>query len=747
MREILERALPECGAGLRLDGLKTQSVRYEPGRRCTLLYSARFGRPLGGRGTSWPLAAVVLPEGRRPPNPPARRQTPRDAPLTTTVVRLPEAGIAVYPYPVDPKLRELARACDPVAIRAELGAAWKDHGVRPRRVGVERLGYTPFARAALGFEILGERRRGGLPEIRRLVGKLDVDRSAQHLFARSLAMWRAARGRIELVPPVGYLPSLGLFLQERLEGTRLADLATGARLAKRARQVAHAAATLHGLELPLRSRRGPSREAATVHRWGGLLSAIRPDSAPRVRRLCDRIAADLENRVSITGPVHADLHPANLLVSGERLVLIDLDNAALGDRLLDVGRFLAALRTTSFRVHGRADGLAEAEEAFLAKYLELSGEDESRARLFEAACLITSAVTGFRLQRQDWQRSADALIEEAEGALDRSRRRLPARPDVPAASVRPGLKVRSVWAADAEYVKAMLDEKIRERYQAEITRCRVQRRREHSGTLRFRYRLTGVRNGAPWNATLEGILRHRGRGHGPAVRLSAVAFALASSGTGLLPEPVTFLSEIGMLVVEVPPGIPLASLLSETAGTVAVERLAGDVARLHEVDTDLDRSRSHEEEVLALGRAVEKLNGQRSRFTRVYRRIADRITSLPQLRSPVLRKLSPDRILCHDDYVTVAEVDDVVLSHPCLDAGDFLARLRLVKCPEEGGASIAAARDRFRAAYLQYRPEAREALRGFEAAALLRLACVEARLRPESGLSRSLLAAAEERSS
>ena len=747
MREILGRALPECAAGLRLDGLKTYSVRYEPGRRCTLLYSARFRRPLGGRGISWPLAAMVLPEGRTPPDPPADRRAPRDAPLGTTVVRVPHAGLAVYPYPFDPKLRALARACDPVAVRAALGTAWKDHGVSPRRVGVERLGYTPFARAALGFEILGERRHSGLPEIRRLVGKLDVDRSPQHLFARSLAMWRAARGRIELVPPVGYLPSLGLFLQERLEGARLADLATGARFVKRARQVARAAATLHRLELPLRSRRGPSREAAAVHRWGGLLSAIRPGSAPRVRRLCDRIAADLEHRISITGPVHADLHPANLLVSGERLILIDLDNAALGDRLLDVGRFLAALRTTSFRVHGRADGLAEAEEAFLEKYLRLSGEDESRARLFEAACLITSAVTGFRLQRRDWQRSADALIEEAEGALDRSRRRSPARPCIPVAPVRPGVKARSVWAADAEYVKAMLDEKIRERYRVEITRCRVKLRREHSGKLRFRYRLAGVRDGAPWNATLDGILRQRGRGNGPAARLSAVASALAASGTGFLPEPLTFLPEIGLLVVEVPSGIPLSSLLPEAAGILAVERLAGGLAKLHEVDTDLDRSRSHEEEVLALGRAVETLNGQRSRFTPVFRRIAERLTSLPTLRSPVLRKLSPDRILCRDDDVTVAEVDDVVLSHPCIDAGDFLARLRLVESPEGGGVSIVAARERFRAAYLQSRPEGCEALRDFEAAALLRLACVEARLRPGSRLSRSLLSAAEERSS
>ena len=120
---------------------------------------------------------------------------------------------------------------------------------------VERLGYTPFARAALGFEILAEHRDTGLPEMRRLVGKLDATRTAPDLFARSLAMWRGTRGRIDLVPPVGYLPALGLFLQERLEGTRLADLASVTRFPQWARQAARSAAKFHGLELPLRSRR------------------------------------------------------------------------------------------------------------------------------------------------------------------------------------------------------------------------------------------------------------------------------------------------------------------------------------------------------------------------------------------------------------------------------------------------------------------------------------------------------------
>jgi aminoglycoside phosphotransferase (APT) family kinase protein len=747
VREMLQRSLPECSEKFRLEDLKTRSVRYEPGRRCMLLYTARFRGPRGGRSGSWPLAAIVLPEGRTPPDPSAGRRSPRGSPVRTAFVRVPECGMAIYPYPFDPLLPELARACNTVEVRQALMAAWTDRGVRPRRVSVERLGYTPFARAALAFEILGERRDTGLPEVRRLVGKLDAGRSATDLFARSLAMWHAARGQIDLVPPVGYLPSLGLFLQERVDGTRLADLASGARFVKRVRQAARSAARFHGLELPLRSRRGPRREASSVRRWGTVLSAIRPDGASRVRRLCDRIAADLEERAAITGPVHADLHPANLLVSRDRLILIDLDNAALGDRLLDVGRFLASIRTTSFRVHGCADGLSAAGDAFLEKYLAVSGEDESRARLFEAACLITSAGTGFRLQRNDWECSADALIEAAEGALERSQRRTVSRAHSAMSSVGPGPEARRTWAANAEYVRAMLHGAARQRYGVEITHCRVQPRREQSKAMRYRYRVSGRRDGAAWHATFEGVLRNRGRGHRAAVRLSTVALTLASAGAGLLPEPVAFLPEIGLLVVEVPSGVPLPACLSKVTGCRAVETLACDLAKLHEVEVDLDRVRSLDEEMLALKRLVESTNGQRLSFRRRFETIASRVSTLPELRQPVLRRLPPNKIVCNGDDVAVADVDDVVLSHPCIDAADFLARLKMMQGLNGNGPAIAEAAERFRAAYLRHRPVAVGALEIFEAAALLRLACVEGRHRPEGRLSHFLLAAMEERSS
>ena len=110
-------------------------------------------------------------------------------------------------------------------MKARLGRMWKERGVRLRQVAVRPLGYTPGARAALLFETLGECRWTGLPEIRRLVGKLDIQRDAAEIFARSWAVWKATRQRFRLAPPVGFLGEPNLFFQEHVNGIRLSDLA------------------------------------------------------------------------------------------------------------------------------------------------------------------------------------------------------------------------------------------------------------------------------------------------------------------------------------------------------------------------------------------------------------------------------------------------------------------------------------------------------------------------------------------
>ncbi|MFI4973637.1 MAG: phosphotransferase enzyme family protein [Caulobacterales bacterium] len=56
------------------------------------------------------------------------------------------------------------------------------------------------------------------------------------------------------------------------------------------------------------------------------------ETRDRIRRVMERYGRD----PSIYGVIHADLHPGNLLVEGDRLTVIDFDDAGFGWRLYDI---------------------------------------------------------------------------------------------------------------------------------------------------------------------------------------------------------------------------------------------------------------------------------------------------------------------------------------------------------------------------------------------------------------------------
>ncbi|MET0273754.1 MAG: phosphotransferase [Phenylobacterium sp.] len=107
--------------------------------------------------------------------------------------------------------------------------------------------------------------------------------------------------------------------------------------------------------------------------WGRF--EAHPALAPGERRLLlearDRIQAalgDLAPTPEAFGLIHADIHPENVIVDGDRLTLLDFDDAAFGWRLYDLAVGL-------FYLHDRADWAAS-ERAYLEGYRAVRSLDE-----------------------------------------------------------------------------------------------------------------------------------------------------------------------------------------------------------------------------------------------------------------------------------------------------------------------------------------------------------------------------------
>jgi hypothetical protein len=177
--------------------------------------------------------------------------------------------MVVYPFPVDAGAR-LFDASDSEAMKLHLGRLWSERRMRVRRVRVVPQGYTPHARAAFFYEVLSQERRTGIPEVRRLVGKMHAKKSTARLFADQWALWSAARGRLPIPPPVGFIGLAGLTLQEQVRGERLGGMVDRPGFEKHVRRTARALAILHGLRFPISTRRRAADEVQTIRRWSGV---------------------------------------------------------------------------------------------------------------------------------------------------------------------------------------------------------------------------------------------------------------------------------------------------------------------------------------------------------------------------------------------------------------------------------------------------------------------------------------------
>ncbi|HVF40855.1 MAG TPA: phosphotransferase [Gemmatimonadaceae bacterium] len=747
--EMLAKRLPECREGLVIREGRPVDVQYTPGVGAQVLWKIKAADPETGRTARQSVFVRALTIGEPPPQEPAdliaryaelrasgkMRST---MPLKTPWFVVPEAHIVVHAFPLDPALPALLTVASPNAMKVALQQLWQTRHVRVRRVHVDTLSYTPGARAAMHYEVLAEDRETALPEVRRIVGKTDVRRSPARLFAGHWAVWRKSYGKVSVAPPVGYLAVARLSLQEFLTGTRLSDLTGRGELVGRTRHAARSIARIHELNLPVLKHRSIEKEMTGVERWIQVLSRIRPPQAPRLAKLSDTLRSELADRMRITATVHADFHLANILEERRNVTLIDWDQVAHGDPMLDVGRLLASLRVTALRLEGRLDALADVEEAFLDAYLGTTGEDERRARLFEAVSLITAAATPFRLQRDGWEEWADAMIDEVERMLELSRRgeRISGTPhdlrrEIP-------FDKRAEWARDRVYAQAMLVPLVHQSCgdDIEITQCIPEVKQNRPSLLRVRWTLKGYRGELRWKQRVEGLSFHDSSGRNKIHRLAlAHEAASADANSVKLARPFGRIGPLSCVVVELIEGKRL-----DTDEVTEVDRLASALAAFHTLDIPLTKERETRRIVRRVARRVRALRNVKNELASEAHEVLESVQSafevLPEQRGPTIVPIGIRRIRISDSTVGVAGIHDVVLGDPLSNAAALIVELSLRAID---GRSDAEAADRFRESYIASANAPETALAAWEALASLRLACTAASTGSHQHIARTLI--------
>jgi 2-polyprenyl-3-methyl-5-hydroxy-6-metoxy-1,4-benzoquinol methylase/streptomycin 6-kinase len=415
--DALQTGLAENADNPKLAEVKIFDVRYKPNQKCLVLYQLTFKDKYSRRSTKQLFSGQLLRDGEQPSPPPEdliqRYVSCASKMIGSPFIFLPALNMVGYMFPLDPQIPWLFDVLDPLTVKQELDHVLNDQGIGVDKVETEFIGYTPQTRATVRYNVCSsDRGNEQVPPL--LVGKTSAQKNPVCLFGAARALWQAAGGQLRLARPVCCLPSLRLVLQEHVEGQRLGGLAGSPAFADITRNAARAIANMHGLTPDLTSQRTHQTDVRVLNRWTEVLCSVRPELANRIVRFRNRLLPAIEEYSCLTGPVHGDFHHTNVLADADDVILIDIDELAFGDQMVDVGRFMASLRIPSLRVYGNTYGLAEAGEAFFTEYAEHACVDERRVRLFEASSLLTSAGSAFRIQRPRWAEEVEILLDEAE---------------------------------------------------------------------------------------------------------------------------------------------------------------------------------------------------------------------------------------------------------------------------------------------------------------------------------------------
>ena len=265
------------------------------------------------------------------------------------------------------------------------------------RVGHRAVVRTTFRGETAYAKVLPPARR------RRLVTKLEAATRA-----------RSADARFPHVPVLVDDSSEGALLTASLPGQSLHQLSSGRSPldATALDDVAQALACFHrwsASDLGIAASSG----AADLEHWASVVATHFPE-----RREAYRDALEL---VSAAGPVpapsadrlvHGDLHDKNVMVSGGRVSLLDLDGIRAGDPAEDVGNLVAHFVLRALQHRRSPESGRRLAGAFAGAYRRAGGDVPTEALVAGAARSLFRLACVYRFRRR-WQGLTAALLAEA----------------------------------------------------------------------------------------------------------------------------------------------------------------------------------------------------------------------------------------------------------------------------------------------------------------------------------------------
>ena len=371
--------------GWAMEDVRPVQTLYRPGRGCSVRFRVRASGPRG-RAT---LSICAETRARRTTPAPVQHGFEERFGFADPVGE--SGGYLVWTFPYDPSLRELPDAAWGGAQRDRLPGP-----ERPLAVAVEPLRYRARRRGVFRYRALHEVRGGR--EWRTWYGKVIPRRKASRSLEAAPVLARSGLPMRLALPEGAGEQSL---LLPSVEGSSLRDLLVrGGPLPAPERLAALPVVLAAGVDASAVTWERPSADVI-AQGTRDLLEPVVPHAASQVSRVVDAVLT--ESTAAAQAVVHGDLYEAQILV-GDRysLGLIDLDDLALGDPLMDAANLSAHLVALALALPAAAGRLVAYRRLLRRALLDTLGASSRDLAWREALCMLQLAAGPFRVLSPNW---------------------------------------------------------------------------------------------------------------------------------------------------------------------------------------------------------------------------------------------------------------------------------------------------------------------------------------------------------